>query len=88
MQPQFILATLLAGFAAAQIDDGPTHFCPKGQGKLQTGPLCIGDNNQSLGPAKECPIVVCNRQHFCDLIPDENGCMVCPPGYLLMIKLK
>ncbi|KAK8144839.1 hypothetical protein G3M48_005245, partial [Beauveria asiatica] len=56
MQPQFILATLLAGFAAAQIDNGPTHFCPKGQGKLQTGPLCIGDNNLSLGPAKECPI--------------------------------
>ncbi|KAM3450514.1 hypothetical protein MY3296_006077 [Beauveria thailandica] len=80
MQPQFILATLLAGFAAAQIDNGPTHFCPKGQGKLQTGPLCIGDNNLSLGPAKECPITICNRAGWCELIPDENGCMVCPPG--------
>ncbi|KAM3532229.1 hypothetical protein MY4038_004151 [Beauveria bassiana] len=60
MQPRFILATLLAGFTAAQIEKYTTHFCPQGQGKLQTGPLCIGDNNQSLGPAKACPITVRN----------------------------
>ncbi|KAM3459874.1 hypothetical protein NHJ6243_006506 [Beauveria neobassiana] len=58
MQPQFILATLLAGFTAAQDEENPTHFCPKGQGKLQTGPLCNGNNNQTLGPAQTGPVCI------------------------------
>ncbi|KAM0668676.1 hypothetical protein ACQRIT_007503 [Beauveria bassiana] len=59
MQPHFILATLLAGFTAAQDEENPTHFCPKGQGKLQTGPLCTGDNKQSsLGPAQTGPVCI------------------------------
>ncbi|KAM3472233.1 hypothetical protein MY5147_005414 [Beauveria neobassiana] len=71
MQPQFILATLLAGFTAAQDEENPTHFCPKGQGKLQTGPLCNGNNNQTLGPAQTGP--VCNGNNNQTLGPAQTG---------------
>ncbi|KAM3512058.1 hypothetical protein MY11210_004318 [Beauveria gryllotalpidicola] len=85
MQPQFILATLLSGFAAASmilsepVNNTPGFYCEKGQGKPQAGPLCIGTNGESFGPAKECEEPACSRFGRCKIVTDDNGCRVCGP---------
>ncbi|KAK8148813.1 hypothetical protein G3M48_009114 [Beauveria asiatica] len=89
MQPQFILSSVLVGLAAAIVqdvdnEDRPKLYCKAGEGSViqsSRGPVCIGVKGEDFGPAKECAIAICLRAGFCDeLVKDENGCMVCPPG--------
>ncbi len=74
MQPQFILATLLAGLVAAApqdivFPDAEDDGCE--QGKAITGPpgtFCIGTHGENYGPPKtaatECGIPVRKRAFF------------------------
>ncbi|KAJ4148079.1 hypothetical protein LMH87_002567 [Akanthomyces muscarius] len=91
MQPQFILATLLAGLVAAApqdivFPDAEDDGCE--QGKAITGPpgtFCIGTHGENYGPPKtaatECGIPACFKFPGCEkYVKGPDGCDECPPG--------
>ncbi|KAK8142815.1 hypothetical protein G3M48_008193 [Beauveria asiatica] len=79
MQPQFILASLLAGLAAAigtsaREEPAAVDALPGGPGGRT---FCIGVKGENFGVAKECAPAFCLGN--CDYAKDDNGCAICGP---------